>query len=76
MIQMTAISLFDLRKDLEISQDRLAKVAGVAQGTISAVENGSRPNLKHARQIWEAINQLREQKGLPKLAFEDIAWNW
>jgi predicted transcriptional regulator len=76
MLQMTATSIEDLRRKLGINQIQLAKEARVNQSTISLIEGGARPNLASAKKIWEAINRLRAEKGLSRLGFEEIDWNW
>ncbi len=77
MILMTSTSLEALRTELGLKQGQLAKAAGVTQSTISLLENSEQaPTLRTARKIWEAINRLRAEKGLSRLGFEEIDWNW
>lgn len=53
------------RKQLGLSQSKLAELSGIGQGHISQIENGSRrPNLA-------TLHKLREALGLPPDEFAD-----
>jgi DNA-binding XRE family transcriptional regulator len=68
-------TILDLRAELDLSQFALAEESRLDQATISHLERGRPIKPVNERKVWQAINRLRKQKGLPPLEFEAINWN-
>jgi DNA-binding XRE family transcriptional regulator len=73
--QENTIPLKVLRSSLPLTQRELASLASLNERTITALERGIRPvRLTTAFSIVNAINNILEEKGRPKVTIFDIAW--
>lgn len=59
-----------------IRQKDLAARAGVTQMTISRVIRGVRVATQTRYLALFALNEVRAQRELPEIAYEDVCWTW
>lgn len=64
--------LTEIRKTLKITQDNLARKAGIPFSTYRRAEKGLNVHYSTARAVLEAINELRKDKGIEPLVLEDL----
>lgn len=77
MQTMTETALKQLRLDLKVSQEYLARrTRSISTGTVKNAENGRRVTQDTASQILEAINALRAEGNLPSVSLEDLGLNF
>lgn len=74
-VQVSKIRLDDARAELVLTQSELARLAGVAEGTVMNAEKGRIIRKVNAYAILNALNAVRQERGLPPLARADIDWN-
>jgi DNA-binding transcriptional regulator YiaG len=73
MSVMATTSLKQIRRDLKISQEGLARrTRTVSTGTVKNAENGKRVTNDTATQILEAINGLLQETGRNPVTLEDL----
>lgn len=65
--------LRQIREELGLSQEMLARrTRSISVETFRSAERGNRVHYASAVQILEAVNLVRQEKGLPMLQLEDL----
>lgn len=64
------LALSDGKK--KVSQERVARLADTTLQTYRSAESGEEIYLSTALAIYSAINQLRRERGLEPVSFEDL----
>lgn len=66
--------LSHIRAELGVKQTALAREAGLNQSVISRIEKGEPHGKQVYLQVFYGINRLRQARGWPALAYEEIDW--
>jgi DNA-binding transcriptional regulator YiaG len=65
--------LKQIRLELKLSQEGLARrTKSVSTGTVKNAESGRKVTYNTAMQLLEAINELLESEGKPRLTLDDL----
>src|SRR5205085_8750729 len=70
----STIKLRLVRTRLGLTQEGLAKLAGLHSNVISRCERGKAINARSAWAILDALNAERAKRDLPPLEFEQMTW--
>jgi predicted transcriptional regulator len=72
MLNMAATHLRTIRESLKLSQEQLARQAGVPLRTYVRAESGGKVKYSTAKPILDAINAALQKEGQTQITLEDL----
>ena len=72
--QVKKIKVSDARSQLQVTQQELAQRAGISKVVVSNAENGYFIRRLSAHAILNALNAIRQERGMSPLDFDAMDW--